>query len=65
MRILGWVLMCKMFNGSNTTEKVGFNLLLFILVGTEKYFAWCFWIFHSGIKNPDTCKMRAHSSELS
>ena len=33
------LLMCKMFNGRNTSKKQKFNLLLFILVIAEKYFA--------------------------
>ena len=39
MHILGGVLVYKMFNGRNTTEKLKFNLLLFNLVTTDKYFA--------------------------
>ena len=39
MHILGGVLVCKMFNGRNTTEKLKFNLLLFNLVTNDKYFA--------------------------
>ena len=52
------LLVCKMFNGRDTTEKLKFNLLLFILVASGEYFAWCFWIFHSSTKNPDTCKSK-------
>ena len=36
------LLVCKMFNGRDTTEKLKFNLLLFNLVTNDKYFAWCF-----------------------
>ena len=36
------LLMCKMFNGKNTAEKLKFKLLLFNLVTNDKYFAWCF-----------------------
>ena len=40
------LLVCKMFNGRSTTERLKFKLLLFNLVTNDKYFAWCFWISH-------------------
>ena len=33
------MLLCKMFNGNSTTEKLKFKLLLFNLATTDKYFA--------------------------